>query len=108
MPNAAFRAQVLAKSPALKPILDAYPVGQTPVDSITDQLVGVATHTVREDAGMARFDYRFEQKNSVYVRYNVDNAYIDDPTDALGGHNVVPHVPTNIVAAVSSTLSLRR
>ena len=30
VPNAAFRAQVLAKSPVLKPILDAYPVGQTP------------------------------------------------------------------------------
>ncbi len=37
VPNAAFRAQVLAKSPVLKPILDAYPLGQTPVDSVTDQ-----------------------------------------------------------------------
>ena len=105
VPNAAFRAQVLAKSPALKPILDAYPVGQTPIDSITDQLVGVETHTVREDAGMARFDYRFDQNNSAYVRYNVDNAYIDDPTDALGGHNVVPHVPTNIVVQFQHTFS---
>src|SRR5262249_22092663 len=23
--------------------------------------------------------------------------YIDNPTDALGGHNVIPHVPTNVV-----------
>ena len=28
VPNAAFRAQVLAKSPVLKPILDAYPLGR--------------------------------------------------------------------------------
>src|SRR5262245_23645989 len=59
VPNAAFRAQVLAKSPALKPILDAYPLGQKSVDSVTDEVTKVATHTVREDAGMARFDYRF-------------------------------------------------
>jgi len=107
VPNAAFRAQVLATSPALKPILDAYPMGQTPVpgNSITDQITAVKTHTVREDAGMARFDYRFNDKNSAYVRYNIDNAYIDDPTDALGSHNVVPHVPTNIVLQYQHTFS---
>ena len=33
VPNAAFRAQVLAKSPVLKPLIDAYPTGQTPLDS---------------------------------------------------------------------------
>ena len=97
MPNAAFRAQVLAKSPVLKPILDAYPTGQTPIDSVTDQVTKVATDTVREDAGMFRFDYRFNDTNTLYVRYNIDNAYIDNPTDALGDHNVVPHIPTNVV-----------
>ena len=97
VPNAAFRAQVLAKSPALKPILDAYPAGQTPIDSVTDQVTKVASDTIREDAGMFRFDYRFNDANSAYVRYNIDNAYIDNPSDALGGHNIVPHVPTNVV-----------
>jgi len=105
VPNAAFRAQVLAKSPALKPILDAYPLGQKSVNSVTDEVTKVATHTVREDAGMARFDYRFNDKNTAYFRYNVDNAYIDDPSDALGGHNVVPHTPTNIVMQYQRTLS---
>src|SRR5215831_9692376 len=105
VPNAAFRAQVLAKSPALAPILKAYPVGQTPVDSVTDEITKVASHTVREDAGMGRFDYRFDSKNSVFFRYNVDNAYIDDPTDALGGHNVIPHIPTNIVIQYERVLS---
>src|SRR5262245_9164380 len=106
VPNAAFRAQVLAKSPALKPILDAYPLGQKSVDSVTDEVTKVATHTVREDAGMARFDYRFNDKNIAYFRYNVDNAYIDDLSDALGGHNVVSHIPTNIVVQYQRTLSL--
>jgi len=97
VPNAAFRAQVLAKSPALAPLVNAYPVGTVHLDSITDQVSDVATDTVREDAGMFRFDYRFSDATTSYVRYNIDNAYIDNPTDALGGHNVIPHIPTNVV-----------
>jgi hypothetical protein len=97
VPNAAFRAQVLAQSPALAPIVNAYPKGTVPIDSVTDQVTNVATDTVREDAGMFRFDYRFSDNTTAYARYNVDNAYIDNPTDALGGHNVIPLVPTNFV-----------
>src|SRR5499433_1744520 len=59
VPNAAFRSKAIATSPALKPILDADPVGQIPLDSTTDQINKVASNTVREDAGMFRFDYRF-------------------------------------------------
>ena len=105
VPNAAFRAQVLATSPVLKPIINAYPVGQTPIDSVTDQVKAVVTDTVREDAGMFRFDYRFNDTNTAFVRYNVDNAYIDNPTDALGDHNVIPHVPTNFVMQYLRTIS---
>ncbi len=105
VPNAAFRAQVLAKSPALKPILDAYPMGQTPIDSVTDQLTKVASDTIREDAGMFRFDYRFNDTNTLFARYNIDNAYIDSPVDALGDHNVVPHIPSNFVLQYQRTFS---
>jgi hypothetical protein len=77
VPNAAFRDQVLATSPVLKPLLDSYPMGQVAVDSITDQLTKVATKTVREDAGMFRFDYQFNDRTTAYARHNVDNAYMD-------------------------------
>ncbi len=105
VPSAAFRAKVLATSPQLKPILDAYPAGQTAIDADTNQVTKVATDTVREDAGMLRLDYRFNDKNSVFFRYNVDNAYIDSPVDALGDHNVVPHIPTNLVLQYQRILS---
>lgn len=97
VPNAAFRSQVLSTSPVLAPIINAYPMGSVHIDSVTDQATNVATDTVREDAGMFRFDYRFNDKNTAFARYNVDNAYIDNPTDALGDHNVIPHIPTNFV-----------
>jgi hypothetical protein len=97
VPNAAFRAQVLATSPALAPLVNAYRSGTAPNDSISDYVTDVATDTVREDAGMFRFDYRFNDTNTSYVRYNVDNAYIDNPSDALGDHAVVDLIPTNVV-----------
>ena len=82
VPNAAFRAQVIAVSPVLKPIVDAYPKGQIPVDENTDQITVGERNTIREDSGMIRFDYRFSDKSTAYVRYNIDNAYIDNPSDA--------------------------
>src|SRR5262249_41036420 len=44
VPNAAFRSLVLAKSPALKPILDAYPQGHKSVDTLTHEVTNIATH----------------------------------------------------------------
>ncbi|MBZ5575104.1 MAG: TonB-dependent receptor [Acidobacteriia bacterium] len=105
VPNAALRAQVAAQSPVLKPIIDAYPTGQTPLDAFTDEVRTVTSDTIREDAGMFRFDYRFNDTNTAFFRYNVDNAYIDQPQDALGTRNVIPHVPTNVVLQFQRILS---
>ncbi|HKF56360.1 MAG TPA: TonB-dependent receptor [Blastocatellia bacterium] len=105
VPNAAFRAKVLATSPALKPILDAYPTGGTPVDDITDQITRVASDTIREDSGMIRFDYRFSDQTTMYARYNIDNAFIDNPSDAMGTHEVIPHIPTNVVLQLQHIFS---
>lgn len=105
VPNAAYRNQVIATSPALKPIIDAYPSGGTPVDAITDEISLVAKDTVRENAAMFRFDYVWSDKTTTYARYNVDHAYIDNPTDALGTHNVIPHIPTNIVLQLQHIFS---
>ncbi len=105
VPNASYKAKVLASSPVLKPLLDAYPTGQVAIDSTTDQITKVGQNSVQENAGMFRVDYRLSDKSSIYARYNIDNAYIDNPTDALGSHNVVPHVPMNAVLAFQSILS---
>jgi len=106
VPSASFRAQVLATSPILKPILDAFPLGQTSTsDSATDQVTKVATNTTREDAGMFRFDYHINDANSMFFRYNIDNAYIDNPQNALGDHNVIPHIPTNVVLQYQRMIS---
>jgi hypothetical protein len=97
VPSAAFRAQVLSVSPVLAPIINAYPKGQTPVDAQTDQISVLGHNTVREDAGLFRFDYRFSDASSAYVRYNIDNALINNPQDALGTTNTIPVIPQNLV-----------
>jgi Carboxypeptidase regulatory-like domain/TonB dependent receptor len=97
VPSASFRASVLAKSPALAPLINAYPTGQTFIDPDTDQLTVGVKNTVREDAGLFRFDYRFSDQSTAYVRYNIDNALIKSPQDALGTNNVIPVIPQNLV-----------
>jgi hypothetical protein len=97
VPNASFRSQVLAASPVLAPIINAFPKGQLPIDPQTDQLSILGHNTVREDAGLVRFDYRFSDSSTAYVRYNIDNALINSPQDALGTTNTIPVIPQNLV-----------
>jgi hypothetical protein len=105
VPNDAYRAQVLAKSPVLKPILDAWPTGGVAVDSLTNQVSAVLTNNVREDSGMLRFDYRFSDKTSMYARYNVDDGYSDTASNAIGAHSVVPQRSSNLVLQMQHTFS---
>ena len=97
VPNASYRSLVLATSPALKPILDGWPAGQTPVDSITDQFNLRGVNSVREDSGTIRFDQRFTDNTTMFVRYNTDDAFIDKPNGAVGSRDTTAIRPTNLV-----------
>jgi hypothetical protein len=106
VPDDAFRAQVLATSPAMVPLISPYPTGGTPIAGTTNQLVTlVKNDSIREDSGLARVDYRFNDKDSMYVRYNIDNAYADTPSDALGTHAVVPVIPQNLAVEYQKVIS---
>ncbi|MGD0579779.1 MAG: TonB-dependent receptor [Bryobacteraceae bacterium] len=105
VPNAAFRAATLAKSPAMAPLVNPYPTGGTPVDEISDQVTLVQSDNIRESSGLARFDYRFSDKDTMYVRYNIDNAYKDIPQDALGTREVIPVIPQNLAVQYQKLIS---
>lgn len=105
VPSAAFRSQALATSPVLKPIINAYPAGQVPIDANTDQVTVLGHNTVREDAGLFRFDYRFSDATTAFVRYNIDNALINNPQDALGTTNTIPIIPQNLVLELQHIFS---
>jgi hypothetical protein len=107
VPSAAFRSQVLSTSPVLKPIINAYPAGQIPIDANTDQLTVLGRNTVREDAGLFRLDYRFSDTSTAFIRYNIDNALINNPQDALGATNTIPIIPQNLVLQFQHVFSPR-
>jgi hypothetical protein len=107
VPSATFRAAALSASPALKPILGAYPTGQTRIDANTDQLTVQGSNTVREDSGMVRFDQRFTDNTTMYARFNIDDAFIDNPNGAEGAHNTIAIRPSNAVVDLLHIFSPR-
>ena len=87
VPNASFRAKVLATSPALKPILDSWPTGQTPFDSNTDQYKAPGVNSVRENSVTGRVDHSFSDHTTMFARYNIDDAFISKPFDNVGSRD---------------------
>ncbi|MGH9846018.1 MAG: carboxypeptidase regulatory-like domain-containing protein [Blastocatellia bacterium] len=76
VPSAAFRQSVLAgpNATALRPILDLYPLGTTPVNATTDSLTLQNKNRLDENSFNFRFDHRFSQNHTMFFRTNVDIA----------------------------------
>src|SRR5437763_5577720 len=105
VPNAAFRSKVLASSPVLKPILDAWPIGQTPVDASTDLYTAAGVNSVRENSVTARVDHTATDRTSLFVRYNIDDAFIDKPFDSIGSRDTESIRPSNLVVQAMHVFS---
>jgi Carboxypeptidase regulatory-like domain/TonB dependent receptor len=104
VPSAAFRAQALAESPALAPILNAYPQGQTLVAPDVAQFVGEGRQVVNEDSGMFRLDHRFSEKTTSFARISIDHAVSNAP---LGSSSQYLTDQTQLTSSpVNATLEL--
>jgi hypothetical protein len=80
VPSRSFRAQVLRDSPALAPIVNAFPLGQLPTSlATTDQFVSEGTQSVNENSAMLRLDHHFSEKTTAYMRFNYDRAFNTQP-----------------------------
>ncbi|HYM09626.1 MAG TPA: TonB-dependent receptor [Bryobacterales bacterium] len=107
VPSAAVRSQVVASSPALKPIIDAYPTGNIPVDSQTDELIRTDRNPVREDSALVRFDQRISDKTTFYARYSIDDSLSSTLNGALGSFTETAIRPSNVVLDVTHIFSPR-
>jgi hypothetical protein len=105
VPSAAFRAQVVAKSPLLTPIVNAFPVGQTHIDASTDQMAPSGVDSSREDYGMIRLDHRLSDRTTMFVRYNKDSAFLNSPNGGLGSHNTIDISPSNFTVQLQKVFS---
>jgi len=100
VPSAAFRAQVLAQSPQLAPIINAYPQGQTLISPNIAQFVGEGRQVGQEDSGMFRVDHRFSEATTMFVRANIDKAVSTVPyspitSQYLNGQEQLTSDPVN-------------
>jgi hypothetical protein len=66
-----------------------------------------ASNVVNENAFAARFDYRFNNKNSAYFRFFRDQGNNNQPEGVTGRRVVIRDVPQNGVFALQSTLTSR-
>jgi hypothetical protein len=73
VPSVAYRAMVATKQPALAPLINAYPLGQIPIDDISTTWFGSGPQVTKEDSGLIRGDYHVNDKMSVFVRFNTDH-----------------------------------
>src|SRR5215469_9356253 len=95
VPSAAFRATTLAQSPQIAPLVNAYPQGSIAVSSDTSEKITSASQRINENSGLIRFDYRFNDTNTYFARYNLDDAYLDTPKGNIGDHTTTNAHPMN-------------
>jgi hypothetical protein len=106
VPTSAFRQQALSISPALAPILNAYPSGtQGTGTPNVSQYTGVGRSISREDSGMVRLDHRFADATTGYLRFNYDDAVSTTPLGTLLDRQKVPTSVLNGVAELSRVFS---
>ncbi len=96
VPSASVRSQTLTASPALAPIVNAFPQGQTSIDANTDQYSLRLANILREDAAMGRFDYRFSDATTGFIRFSLDDVNSTTP-DITGAISRITNRPQNYV-----------
>ena len=82
VPSASYRTQVAALQPVLAPLINAYPLGQTPLSSVSATFNGTGRQVTREDSGLIRADYHVSDRMSAFVRFNTDH-YTQTAPDGL-------------------------
>jgi hypothetical protein len=87
VPSSAFRTQILADSPMLESIVNAYPLGQAPTDDPdVDQFASSGTQVVNENSAMLRLDQHFSDRTTAFVRINFDRAVNTQPLASSGSY----------------------
>ena len=106
VPSAAFRAQVAETSPALSPIIAAFPAGTVhTADPNVDRFIGQGRQLTNEDFGIFRYDHKFSDSNTLSLRYNIDNGLSDLPNGVLRDRTATTLTTHNALIALDSVLS---
>ncbi len=83
VPSASYRAR--ATNPGIRPILDAYPLGTVRTSSADiDRVQANRGQSWTENSATLRIDHRFNDNNTLFGRYNVDDGVNVSPRSAIG------------------------
>jgi Carboxypeptidase regulatory-like domain len=83
VPSDSFRLRALAASPAIVPLLAAYPAGTSAVSADVWRRTAQGKQTGNENSGMIRIDHRLSEATSIFGRFNMDRAYLLAPSGTL-------------------------
>ncbi|MBO0861992.1 MAG: TonB-dependent receptor [Chloracidobacterium sp.] len=104
VPSQALRDQVMAKSPGLAFVLNAYPTGSIPQSDPNTMLwTALRSAPQIENAGVARVDYALSAKTNITARFNDDN-YLDS-SSALAEDTITTTKTPNAMLSVQHTFS---
>ena len=102
VPSPTFAAQAALASPAIVPILQAYPAGRAPTSNANVwQYDALGRQVDNEDSGMIRIDRYFSDRATAFVRFNADEAVETLPTGQLAVKTEYDTKFNNGVAAFS-------
>ena len=98
------RSQALQRSPSLAPLVDQCPIGTSSTSNpLIDNYTTVRSLAVEENTGSVKIDHNFNDKNSLFFRFNMNEGDVNGPlfgvdSSALGvnDHQNVPSRTTNI------------
>ena len=106
VPSAEYRNTVLETSPALSPIINAYPLGTSATSNRSiSQRTAVGPLLDNEDSEMIRIDQHFTQQTTGFVRLNYDEAITTTPLGSLADRQRSYAAPLNGVAEISHVFS---
>ena len=104
VPSPSFAAQAEALSPAVMPIIAAYPKGTSPTaDQQVWNYVAGANQVDNEDSGMIRIDRHLSDKTTAFFRFSADEANYAIPTGSL---NVLAETDTKLKNGVVELLHI--
>jgi hypothetical protein len=106
-PSASYRAEAIATSPVLEPLIRAYPLGTQaqPNDPTTDLFAGLSPQRADENSGMLRLDHQLTPRLYGFLRVNVDESVTDNPLGNLRDRTIADARPINGVVSLSRVIS---
>jgi hypothetical protein len=106
VPSPTFLSQAAQSSPALLPILAAYPAGTSPTSNASVWNYNAPGRQIdNEDSGMVRIDHYFSDRTTAFVRFNADEAVESIPTGQLTAKTLYDTKFNNGVATLSHVFS---